>query len=308
MEHWTELRSALHVARLGTVMGAADALGVHRATINRHIDTLENYLGVPLFQRHARGYTLTDTGRDMMTAAGRADEIFMDFLGRAGGLTEKLSGTLKITSLAGLAPLILPAVDDLHQKHPEISIEFIADEQLARLEYGEAHVAIRTGPRPTTPDYVVLPFRSIRIGLYASKRYIDNYGKPLFKNLRGSALDIGNTRTDNHSIDKLGTDELRRHAFVGPGRHNETLPYTQWLNSHIPSESFVLRTSSQQAITAAVKQGLGLGFVAEHEARSPRLTQIIPPADDWSVPLWLVTHADLRRTLKVQEFIRIARA
>ena len=59
MQNWDEVRTAFHVARLGTVSGAADVLGVHHATVIRHIDALEQRLGVKLFQRHARGYTAT---------------------------------------------------------------------------------------------------------------------------------------------------------------------------------------------------------------------------------------------------------
>src|SRR6056297_3102237 len=60
MENWDEVRTAFHVARVGTVSGAAEVLGVHHATVIRHIDALEERLGVKLFQRHARGYTTTE--------------------------------------------------------------------------------------------------------------------------------------------------------------------------------------------------------------------------------------------------------
>ena len=65
MENWDEIRTAYHVARLGTVSGAAEVLGVHHATVIRHIDALEGRLGVKLFQRHARGYTATEAGEDL---------------------------------------------------------------------------------------------------------------------------------------------------------------------------------------------------------------------------------------------------
>jgi len=83
MQFWTELRTALMLARLGTVSAAAEALGVHRATVNRHIDTLETEFQAPLFQRHARGYTLTEMGQEMLEVVGRADEMFSDLLGRS---------------------------------------------------------------------------------------------------------------------------------------------------------------------------------------------------------------------------------
>ena len=62
MDNWDEIRTAYQVARMGTVSGAAEILGVHHATVIRHIDALEARLGVKLFQRHARGYTATEAG------------------------------------------------------------------------------------------------------------------------------------------------------------------------------------------------------------------------------------------------------
>jgi len=69
MDNWNEIRTAFQVARLGTVSGAAELLGVHHATVIRHIDALEKRLGVRLFQRHARGYTPTEAGRDLLATA-----------------------------------------------------------------------------------------------------------------------------------------------------------------------------------------------------------------------------------------------
>jgi DNA-binding transcriptional LysR family regulator len=118
--------------------------------------------------------------------------------------------------------------------------------------------------------------------LYASKDYVKKNGLPIESNFSD-------------------------HEFVGTRWKDSPLPYTDWMNAQIPEESFVVQTTNQYAITAAVKQGLGLGFVPEHESVKPALAQIIPPNDTWSVNLWLVTHVDLRRTLKVQEFLSIAR-
>mgnify|MGYP000273364863 FL=1 len=49
MNNWDEIKTAYQVARMGTVSGAAEVLGVHHATVIRHIDALEGQLGVKLF-------------------------------------------------------------------------------------------------------------------------------------------------------------------------------------------------------------------------------------------------------------------
>ncbi|MEM1233299.1 MAG: LysR family transcriptional regulator, partial [Pseudomonadota bacterium] len=85
MDNWDEVRTAFQVARLGTVSGAAEVLGVHHATVIRHIDALEGKLGVKLFQRHARGYTATEAGNDLLLVAQTTDDQFAQLAGRLRG-------------------------------------------------------------------------------------------------------------------------------------------------------------------------------------------------------------------------------
>jgi DNA-binding transcriptional LysR family regulator len=284
MDHWMELRTALLVARLGTVSAAAQALGVHRATVNRHVETLEGVFGGPLFQRHARGYAMTDAGRDMLDVAARADEMFADLVGRARGKAGQLSGALIVTALAGVAPLVMPAIRDFHLAHPQIALDFVAGPELARLEHGEAHVAIRAGAKPDVPDYVVTLFRRLRFGLYASRAYVARAGHP-------------------------DPDHLDRHRFVGSLDAGRPLPYAAWMNANVSPEALALHTTDQQVLHCAVCEGVGLGFLAEHDARLRRdLVEVIAPREEWLATLWTVTHVDLHRTAKVQAFLRHLRA
>ena len=71
MENWHKIRTAFQVARMGTVRGAADVLGVHHATVILHIDAQEGRFGVKLFQCHARGYTAIEAGQDLLRVAVR---------------------------------------------------------------------------------------------------------------------------------------------------------------------------------------------------------------------------------------------
>ena len=77
------------VAREGSIVAASRELGLSQPTISSQIRTLEESLGVKLFERAGRGLVLTDTGR---VAFRYADSIFTmgremaDALqGRSGG-------------------------------------------------------------------------------------------------------------------------------------------------------------------------------------------------------------------------------
>ncbi|MEM7491265.1 MAG: LysR family transcriptional regulator, partial [Pseudomonadota bacterium] len=89
---WDEVRTAFQVARLGTVSGAAGALGVHHATVIRHIDSLEGKLGAKLFQRHARGYTPTEAGQDLLKVAQSTDDQLAQLANRIRGRGNEVTG------------------------------------------------------------------------------------------------------------------------------------------------------------------------------------------------------------------------
>lgn len=282
MDKWAELRTAYQVAKLGTVSAAAKAMGVHRATVNRHIDILEAELGARIFMRHAKGYTLTDLGKEVLHAARTTEQIIDDLVGRSRGLSGQVTGEIIVTAVSGLASLIMPAIADYTARHPQSTVIFLSTDELAKLEYGEAHVALRAGQKPTESDYVVQPFPVVRFGLYAHQAYVARHGP------------IG------------GPEDFPQHWFVA-GRDTETrVPFTRWLSQNIPGDRVVLRVSNPQTTLQAVMAGVGIGFLPEHEAREREgLHEILPPSEEWTAPLWLVTHVDLHRTEKVQTFLSI---
>ncbi|TDL81874.1 LysR family transcriptional regulator [Palleronia sediminis] len=277
---WDEIRTAYHVARRGTVSGAAQHLGVHHATVIRHIDALEARLGVKLFQRHARGYTATEAGQDLFRVAKATDDQFAQLSARLrdGGLG--LSGELVVTTLDFLSPWLVPALVAFRAAHPQIVLRVISDARVFRLEYGEAHLAIRAGAAPNEPDNVVQSFGAVSFALYAARSYVEAHGMPA-------------SETD-----------LDGHLFVGPDDAEARAPFHRWLTQTQPREAVVLRSNSERLMRAAILQGSGLGFLATDDgAAQPDLVEILPPRPEWRVPIWLVTHVDLHRTSKVQAIL-----
>ena len=284
VENWDEIRTAYQVARLGTVSGAAEVLGVHHATVIRHIDALEARLGAKLFQRHARGYTPTEAGQDLLKIAAQTDDQFAQLASRIKGRGDEVTGELIITSVDELAPLLVPAIAQFMDRHPALRVQLISDHRLFRLEYGEAHVAIRAGTLPAQPDNVVQPFFSQTPRLMASESYLAAHGP----------FDPGN---------------LQGHRFVGLSGDGLRAPFYQWLGAVVPPEAITLRVSSTHAVKAAVEAGIGIGFVSDWGLQAPhQLVEVMAPLAEWAAPIWLVTHVDLHRTAKVQSFLRFLKA
>ncbi len=278
---WDEIRTAYHVARMGTVSGAADALGVHHATVIRHIDALEGRLGVKLFQRHARGYTSTEAGQDLLQVAQATDDQFTQLVGRIKGRGDGVSGELVVTSLTSASPRLTGTLAKFQAEYPGLIVRYLTGDEVLRLEYGEAHVAVRAGRAPDNPDNVVQPFVPQEVALYASQSYIDRMGRP------GSP------------------DDLAGHTFVGLDNFESRAPFVRWLVDRVAPEQIIFRGTDSRVIRDAIMEGVGIGFITRWEAEKfPGLIQLFEPQEDWAAPLWLVTHVDLHRTTKVQAFLK----
>lgn len=280
MKNWDEVRTAFQVAQQGTVSGAAEVLGVHHATVIRHIDALEAQLGVKLFQRHARGYTATEAGEDLMRVAQTTDDQFGQLEGRIKGRGADVSGELVVTALGGFAPLVAPILADFQAAHPELLVRFLTGDRVFRLEYGEAHVAIRAGDGEVQPDNVVQKLAQLPAGLYAADRYVEKYGAP------------------------KDEADLVNHRFVGHDNPDSRAPFYQWLKTQVTRENVVFRSTSDRAVAAAIREGAGLGFLPVWDVdEGESLTQVLAPKQEWDINVRLITHVDLHRTTKVQTFL-----
>ncbi|MEM1073768.1 MAG: LysR family transcriptional regulator [Pseudomonadota bacterium] len=279
MDHWTEIFTAYCVARSGTVSKAAEELGVHRATVNRHIDALEAAWGTKLFLRHRRGYELTDIGREFLQVASRAHDVLEDFSNRIRVRRSELEGDVIVTTLAPLTTLVVPAVLEFRRRHPLTRVTVHTDDALARLEKAEAHVALRVGARPAHDDYVVQHFTTLKFALFSHQSYIDRHGMPEGHDLRGHQV-IGN-----------------------PDKHSPA-PFEAWLDQNVPAEQVVLRATNPKVLEEALCAGQGIGFLPSTIARQlPDLHQIGPALPEWQVQSWLVTHVDVHRTDRVRSML-----
>ena len=278
---WTEIRTAAQVARLGRVSAAAEALGMHHSSVIRHIDLLEERLHARLFQRHARGYTPTEAGNELLRTAGLMDEQVSQMLGRIETAGQQVSGQLIVTALPSLERYVLPVIGRFQAAHPHLRVHYRSDERPYELASGEAHVALRGGARPAQPDYVVSHLADFRVGLFCTPGYAKAHGLP---------------RTP---------DDLAAHRFVVAEGESARAPFQQWLLNRLPEENLVLRTPQPSVAYWAVMQGLGIGFL-HHATPDPGLIALFPdfaPAE-WVTPVWLVTHVDLHRSNKVGSFAR----
>ena len=281
VKDWNNLHYALAVARAGTLSGAALELEVSHSTVLRRIDALEKALKTRLFIRHARGYVPTEAGQMLMSAAENMQDQLDLMVGKMQGVDEALHGTLVITTVNTLIPLLMPTAREFQKQNPQVRLQLVADRRHLRLEHGEAHIGIRPGAKPTEPDYVVQPGVALQSALYASPAYLDECGP--FK----------------------GREYIAGHRFIAPTEAYEFIPSLDWIARQVPEEQIVFRCNEFTGFEDAARCGVGIAALHSWcaEAR-PGLQRLIDPPPEWRTNLWLVTHRDMHRTRKVQLFLK----
>lgn len=284
MDNWNEIRTAATVCRLGTITAAATELGVHRATVTRHIDSLEDELGAKLFQRHARGFTPTELGSELLRIAEHTQARFGELRRLSRGIQAPLTGEIVVTCLDVLVPQLVPLFVALRNAHPKLTVRLVSSDQKLKLEYGEADMAFRIGPKPNHPDNVVVRVLQLQTGLFASRDYITSHGRP----------------------DTI--EELPNHRLISIDSNGPRTPYLDWIDTTVPADAIVLRTNSILAMWECVRAGIGIGFHPSEAAHQADLVPLFGRRPEWNESVWAVTHVDLHKTPKVQALVRAIRS
>jgi LysR family transcriptional regulator, cys regulon transcriptional activator len=141
-----QLRSFCETARLGSLAGAAESLGVSQPTVWEQVHALEKEFDMPLIEPHGRGCRVTDVGRML---AEMADPLVagIDSLKRA--LRDRLKGEeARLTVVAPARILVedLPDVISTYmRKYPHVRlrlVERVTGQVMAVVESGEADLGV----------------------------------------------------------------------------------------------------------------------------------------------------------------------
>jgi len=284
MFEWGDLRYLLAVARHGSTLAAARALGVNQSTVHRRLAELERRLGAPLAIRHPTGYRLSEFGAAILPYARSVEDAVIALERRAVGAGETPSGTIRLTCPEPILGRLIRSglIDRFHARYPEAHVELLTSDRYLDLSHGEADVALRSG-EPEDPDLVGRKVADSIWAVYASPDYIARNGRP------------------------ATVADLARHrliAFDGPmARHRANA----WINAVAPGATIAATNSSVLGVLLAAKSGLGVAAlpvtIAEAE---PGLIEVLPPIAELARGWYLLTHPDLRRQPRIAAFFDFA--
>lgn len=286
---WSDLRVALAVGQLGSVAAAARRLGVNATTVQRRLDALEAGLGARLFDRSRAGWQPTEAGALVLEQArrmaDRAEEIERHVLGRDRELTGPLRLTTAFVVMEHLLPQPLAA---FARAYPGIEVEVVENAFLADLSRREA------GPGRVEADVALRLSTSVAehlVGRQLGMTHCRVYA------LRGAA-GLPQAPTPLAQL-------VKDAPWVMFERDATHRVYDHWMRGVLAGARVRVRVDIFNAAAAMLRTGIGVGLLPTFmEASHPELVAVSDVIPEASVPLWMLTHADLRETARVRAFMQ----
>ena len=270
--NWDDLRFFLAVARAGTLQAAARQLGVDHTTVSRRIKALEAGLGQALFARHLAGHELSAAGLALLPKAEAMEQAALAVLqpaGQAADAPGDLSGVVRVGATEGFGAAILaPALAQLGQAHPRLTVDLLAVPRAVHLSKREADVVVSL-TRPQRGPYVVTKLCDYELHLYASRSYLAAHA-PI-----------------------RSRDDLAGHAYIGYVDELLFSDELHFLGELYRPASYALRSTSVTAQLHATVAGAGIailpGFLAQGQ---PQLTRILPRLAQFTRSFWMSMPAE----------------
>lgn len=272
------------VAEHRSFSGAADAIGLSKATVSKAITRLEANLSTSLFHRTSRRLALTDAGRSLADHAQRivaearaAEEAARDASSAPAGRV-RLAAPMSF-GIANVAPLVA----EFLRKHPGVEIELHLSDARVDIVAEGYDVALRIG------DLADSSLRARRLcgietHIVAAPAYLAAAGVP------GGPADLAHHRLLGYS------------NVTGPWRFRKPGEAEVSVRPHGP-----LIANSGDALVPALLAGLGIarlpGFIVGPHLATGALVAILR---EWTPPpigLHLITPPSPLRPARVEALI-----
>ncbi len=277
---WDKLKIFHNVALDLNISEAANKMNISHSSISRQISSLERDLKVSLFQRHARGLSLTEQGKILFKTV---HDIFGKIALTEAQLTdskEKPTGSLKIAATVAFGTTWLaPRMTKFINSYPDIDVSIKIENKYTDLSQGEADVALRL-KEPTQMDLIRFPLYEFQFKIYSSPEYIEKFGIP------SDVKDLS-----NHRIVAFGKD-------VEP-----SISDVNCILDLIPkSKKYkVLYISNMYGVMRAIAAGAGIGALPDYmKTTKNNLVPILPEANTPKATIYFTYPSELKGSKKIE--------
>ncbi len=281
---WDKLKIFHVVAEAGSFTSATVILNISQSAISRQIQSLEEDLKVKLFERHARGLTLTQNGEYVYKTAHEVISKLKEIETSLGDQKNKPTGKLTITTVRSFGThWLTPRIQEFMNLNPEIEVELIFDDKELDLSTRQADIGIFMR-RPKQLNYIQRKLVDINYHIYGSTKYLGKYGIP---------------KTIN---------DLTKHRFISFGKGAPSPVFNpDWAlklgrkdNNKIKP---VMKVNSVMGLLLAVESGVGLAALPDYlVSQSNNVVKVLPKSEGPITEAHFVYPQSLKNIARVQAF------
>ena len=281
---WDKLKIFHAVAEAGNFTKATYSLNLSQSAISRQIQSLEQELKSQLFERHARGLSLTENGEYLFKTAHEVISKLKDVEFTLMEKKDKPSGKLTVTTVVSFGTTWLtPRIQEFMKLNPEIEIELIFDDKELDLSTRQADIGIWMR-RPKQLNYIQKKLIDINYHIYGSAKYLEQYGHP--KNL----------------------SDLNKHKFISYGKGAPSPVFNpDWaLKLGVKDNKKrkpVMKVNSVYGLLLAVQSGVGLAAIPDYlTVKQPNIVKVLPSVQGPTTEAHFVYPQSLKNVARVQAF------
>ncbi len=281
---WDKLKIFHAVAEAGSFTKATINLNLSQSAISRQIQSLEHDLKIQLFERHARGLTLTENGEYLFKTAREVISKLKDVESALIDKKDKPSGKLTVTTFVSFGTTWLtPRIQEFMKLNPEMEIELVFDDKELDLSTRQADIGI-WARRPKKLNYIQKKLIDIHYHVYGSTKYLEQYGHP------------------------KTVSELNKHKFISYGRGAPSPVFNpDWaLKLGIKDNKKrkpVMKVNSVYGLLLAVRSGVGLAALPDYITASvPNIVKVLPQIEGPKTEAYFVYPESLKNTARIIAF------
>ena len=282
--NWDKLKIFYAVAEAGNFTKSTYTLNLSQSAISRQIQSLEKELKTQLFERHARGLSLTENGEYLFKTAQEVISKLKEVESALMDKKDKPSGKLSVTTVVSFGTTWLtPKIQEFMKLNPEIEIELIFDDKELDLNIRQADIGIWMR-RPKKLNYVQKKLIDINYHIYGSTKYLEQYGHP--KNM----------------------SELNKHKFISFGKgapspvHNPDWALKLGLKDNKKRKP-IMKVNSIYGILLAVQSGVGLAALPDYITRTvPNIVKVLPQTEGPKTEAYFVYPESLKNVARLIAF------
>jgi DNA-binding transcriptional LysR family regulator len=279
---WDKLKIFHAVTQAGSFTKAAETLNLSQSAISRQIQSLEYELKCSLYERHARGLSLTDNGEILYKTANEVISKIKDVESNLMDKKDKPSGKIIVTTVVGFGGIWLtPRIQEFMEKNPDIEVELIVTDQELDLSTREADIAIWMR-QPKQLNYIQKKIIDINYHIYGSSKYLEKNGVP------------------------RSVKDLDKHKLITYGRGTPSpLSQKEWIlkvGTKVKRKS-VMKVNNIYSLLLAVDSGVGLAALPDYMViGKPGLVKVLGEVNGPKYEAHFVYPQSLKNVARVQAF------